>query len=251
MLDQIKLAFGGVIYVDGGWSTLIDGLAGAARAAGASLHTGASVLAVTPEGAEIRISLADGKAMHADAALLALGPQAASALLPVASLEQAVRDAIPVRSNTLELRLERLPDGAETFVLGIDQPLYMSVHSAAAKLAPPGGAVVHIARYLAPGEKPARAAISELEAYADAAMPGWRPLEQHRRRLIDMPVVSALPRWDVKRPGVALGDAPGVFIAGDWVGDAGMMSDVSAASAQAAAKAMLAHLSKKVRRAAA
>ena len=80
-------------------------------------------------------------------------------------------------------------------------------------------------------------AISELEDYADSVMPGWRPLEQHRRRLIDMPVVSALPRWDVRRPGVALGDAPGVFIAGDWVGDAGMLSDVSAASAQEAAKA--------------
>ena len=52
-----------------------------------------------------------------------------------------------------------------------------------------------------------------------------------------MTVVNAVVRWDKTRPDVALPDAPGLFIAGDWVGIEGMLSDAAAASAvEAAAK---------------
>ena len=55
-------------------------------------------------------------------------------------------------------------------------------------------------------------------------------------------VAHGVVRWDRPRPGVALPDAPGVFIAGDWVGDEGMISDASAASAMEAARAIVAML---------
>jgi phytoene dehydrogenase-like protein len=249
-LDQIRMAIAGVVYVDGGWSTLIDGLADRARAAGVEIRPGASVASVTPGNDGVRIALADGDQIVAPAALLALGPQEAHALLPVASLQQAVAEARPARANVLDLGLERLPDGAAPRVQGVDRPLYFSLHSNAAKLAPEGAALVHIARYLAPDEKPAPDAIAELEALADLAMPGWRPLERQRQRLIGMPVSHGVPRWDVKRPGVRLADAPGVFIAGDWVGDVGMISDAAAASGAEAAKAMLMHASPQARAAA-
>jgi hypothetical protein len=51
-------------------------------------------------------------------------------------------------------------------------------------------------------------------------------------------VANATPRWDKPRPGVALVDALGLFIAGDWVGDEGMIADAAAASAVAAARAV-------------
>src|SRR5688572_4468204 len=42
--EQLKGAvFDGVMYIDGGWRSLIDGLADAARAAGAEIHTGARI----------------------------------------------------------------------------------------------------------------------------------------------------------------------------------------------------------------
>jgi hypothetical protein len=43
---------------------------------------------------------------------------------------------------------------------------------------------------------------------------------------------------DKPRPSVAIADAPGLFIAGDWVGEEGMISDASAASAVAASAAI-------------
>jgi hypothetical protein len=83
-----------------------------------------------------------------------------------------------------------------------------------------------------------RDAIGELEGVADLVMPGWRAFEVKRQELRGMTVSNAFPRWDRPRPGVALSDAPGLFIAGDWVGDEGMLADAAAASAIAAARAV-------------
>jgi len=239
MLGQIRRAFKGVIYLDSGWSTLVEGLAKAAREAGVELRTGAAVERVSVEGRRSRVHLSDAETVAADATLLALGPNEAARLAPgVASLRQYASDAVPVRANTLDLALSRLPEAAKPFALGIDQPFYLSVHSNDARLAPEGGAVVHVARYMAPDEAVGRDAISELEGVADMVMSGWRALEVRRQELRGMTVANATPRWDKPRPGVALVDAPGVFIAGDWVGDEGMIADAAAASAIAAARAV-------------
>src|SRR6185295_18888096 len=110
MLDQIRLGLRGVIYPDGGWSSIIASLQDAATAASVEIRTGAHVDRVAVEGRRTRIVLADGSEHVADAALLALGPKEASALAPnVASLAQYAADAIPVRATTLDLALTRLP----------------------------------------------------------------------------------------------------------------------------------------------
>jgi phytoene dehydrogenase-like protein len=239
MLDQIRRGLKGVLYIDGGWAAIVAALARAATEAGAVLRTGAAVEHVAVEGRQSRVVLADGSAHIADATLLALGPKEAARLAPaIASLADYAEDAIPIRANALDLALERLPEGAKSFALGIDQPIYFSVHTFAAKLAPEGGAVVHVAKYLPVDEMPGRDAISELEAVADLAMPGWRELERKRQELRGMVVSNAIVRVDKPRPDVALADAPGVFIAGDWVGGEGMISDAAAASAVAASESI-------------
>jgi phytoene dehydrogenase-like protein len=239
MLDQIRRGMKGVLYLDGGWASLVDGLSRAAAEAGADLRSGAPVERVAAEGRRLRVVLADQSEHEADATLIAIGPKEAARLAPaIASLARYAEDAIPVRANALDLALERLPDGAKAFAVGIDQPVYFSVHTHAAKLAPEGGAVVHVAKYLPVDEAPGADAIRELEAVADLAMPGWRKLERKRQELRGITVSNALVRADRPRPEVALADAPGVFIAGDWVGQEGMISDGSAASAVAAAAAI-------------
>jgi phytoene dehydrogenase-like protein len=139
------------------------------------------------------------------------------------------------------------------FALGIDQPLYYSVHSAFAQVAPKGGALIHLAKYNKErhatneeleGSRPRRttAAIDdeqELEALLDRMQPGWREVLVHRRFLPAMTVTNALIAPGAKRPSPVTG-VRGLYIAGDWVGDEGLLSDAALASARAAAKAILA-----------
>jgi len=79
--------------------------------------------------------------------------------------------------------------------------------------------------------------VTELEAVADLVMPGWRAEVVSRQALRGMVVANALPRWDRPRAAVRVADAPGLFVAGDWVGEHGMLGDAAAASAIEAAQA--------------
>lgn len=239
MLDQLRIGLAGTLYVNGGWQTLVDGLLARSAAAGAGLRTGAPVAALTPSVTGWLAMLDSGEEIGAEAIILACPPDMAARLTGTPERFAGLRDC---RANTLDLALSSAPPGAHDFVLGIDQPLYASVHSATARLGPPGGMVVHFARYLAPGEAPAPDAIAELETLADLALPGWHDRVVRKQRLIAMPVVHALPTLTAPRPGIGLPDRPGVFLAGDWVGDEGMLSDAAAASAARAARAVISHL---------
>lgn len=240
MLDQIRLGLGGTLYIDGGWGTLVTGLMKAAHEAGATLKYGAAVERVISEKAQTNVVLRNGRENLADATILAISPRDASLLAPdISSLSIEAEEARPVRANTLDLALRELPADAQEFALGIDAPFYFSLHSGSAKLAPEGGALVHIARYLSVGESPGSNASTDLEGVADLVMPGWRVEEIVRQQLRGMTVSHGLPRADRARPGVSLPDACGVFIAGDWVGDEGMIGDAAAASAIRAARSAM------------
>ncbi len=221
-IRQSRLAFRhGVLYLDGGWGTLVDGLRTAAEQAGATIRTAAHADAL--DGTRVRV---DGAWIDARAVVVATPLQAARALLP------ELPDAPPVRAACLDLALRPEVPVAHPFVLGIDRPLYLSVHSETARVGP--GRVVHVAHYLAPGEK---ADVAELEALTDRALPGWRDAVVHRQWMPALPVSSALALAERPRPGVVA--RPGVWVAGDWVGDEGQLVDASAASAWAASDAIL------------
>ncbi|MEO8036771.1 MAG: amine oxidase, partial [Acidobacteriota bacterium] len=73
----------------------------------------------------------------------------------------------------------------------------------------------------------------------DTIQPGWRDLIVHRRFLPSMTVSNALVRPGVSRPPVTT-SVKGLYLAGDWVGDEGLLSDAALSSARAAARAILA-----------
>lgn len=243
-LAQLALGTGaGVRYLDGGWQSLVDALERCAREAGAELRYGAQLQRVEHDGRARAIRLADGERIEFDAVILALGPAEASALVDEGRnpfLSAAERACVPVRAACLDLGLERLPQPARTFALGIDAATYFSVHSSSARLAPDGHALIQAARYLAPGESLRR---EELEAGFDAMLdliqPGWRKQTLVRRVMRELVVVRDLPQ--ASRGGLA-GRTPGavdgianLFLAGDWVGPTGMLADASFASAREAA----------------
>ncbi|MRG96224.1 phytoene desaturase family protein [Polyangium spumosum] len=229
----------GVLYIHEGWQTMVRGLAAVARAQGAEFVAGAKAVSVVREAGRVRaVRLADGGEIPADVVIIAASPTLASSLLPdVPALAAWASAAIPVTAACLDVALSRLPAPRNTFALGIDRPLYFSVHSASARLAPEGGAVVHVARYGA--KEDPREAERELEDVLERLQPGARELVVERRFLPSITVAHDFPqaaRGGARgRPGPAVPGAPGVFVAGDWVGPAGMLADASLASGREAA----------------
>src|SRR6266581_3631048 len=150
-----------VLYLDGGWQTLVDGLRHKAQEAGARLITQARVETIEMAREGYRVRLADGSHYEASAVLLATDPETASALIADSTHEALRRfaaQAIPACVACLDIALRRLPRAGNLVTLCMDRPLYYAVHSASAHLAPEGSALVHLMKYLRPGEA------AELEA---------------------------------------------------------------------------------------
>jgi phytoene dehydrogenase-like protein len=246
-LAQLQQALRGVLYLDGGWQTLVDGLLARAREAGVDIRTRTAVGGVEA-GPWPEVRLADGARLRADAVLIAADPALAARFVPASAvLAGASAAAIPVRTATLDLALRRLPRPDRTFALGVDRPLYFSVHSSAARLAASGGALVHAAMYLGDGTRlDPRGIEAELSAFVERLQPGFARETVIRRFVPDLVVshalVSAKGNGLAGRPDVAVPDAPGVFVAGDWVGPEGQLADASLASARQAAKAIRARV---------
>ncbi len=242
LLDQLR---GGltrsVLYLDGGWATMVDGLKSACVALGACLRSSARVEAIE-HGPPWRATLADGTVVTARAVILAVPPAQAAALYPALKDLRGTTDAVVAKVACLDIGLASLPRADVRFALGVDRPLYFSVHSAAARLAPEGAALVHTMRYLEPGETPDRdRLIAELETFMDLVQPGWREVERARQFLPAMPVISAIPLAATcgldGRPDVVARSAEGLFICGDWIGPVGLLSDAAAVSGRTAGEA--------------
>lgn len=226
-------------YLDGGWQAIVDGLRRIAQAAGVAVQRHARAAAVRRDAhGVIDVLLADGTRLATQSVVLAVDPETARALLAPAGA--GIPPTTPVRAAVLDLALQRLPNPDGGFIVSLDRPLYLSVHSLAARLAPADGAVVHVARYLHPEENPPDVRVrEELEWLMDQVQPGWRRVVEHQRFLPSMTVMHALPAAETGglsgRPGVAVTEVPGAFLAGDWVGDEHLLAGAALASARRAA----------------
>jgi phytoene dehydrogenase-like protein len=253
-VDQLRLGLkGNVWYLDGGWQTLVDGLRNRAAEHNAQVRTHGRASAVQPAENHVRVQLATGEVLTGRAVIVTADPKRTCELLQCGnenSLGRWTAGCIPVKAACLDLALDGLTRPDRPFALGLDCPLYASVHSASAKLAPEGVAVVHVMKYLDGAEiEPAEAVERELEEFLEVLQPGWKARVLARRFLPSMTVAHSLPRADehglLERPPVALAERPNIFLAGDWVGPDGMLADAAAASASAAAARVLELLSRR------
>lgn len=125
-----------VLYVDDGWNQLVSALAARAEAGGCLFGVGRRVTAIRP-GPTWSVETSDGNSASAPAVVIALPPQDTLELVPYAeAIRVAAERCVPVYAACLDLGLSRLPEPRHQFALGIDEPLYLSVHSQAARLAP-------------------------------------------------------------------------------------------------------------------
>jgi protoporphyrinogen oxidase len=248
---QIRSALtSGVLYLDGGWQTLVNGLAARARSRGVEIRNGVSVES---------LSELDPEKLGNAGVVLAVPPDAVERIAGL-----SLPKLRPSRMACLQIGLRKLPDGGSHFALGVDQPIYFSVHSAWAKVAPNGAALIHAGKYLSgtgrerPSPRPEtsvgasatrpvvpldsmgsglrgdRADRAELEAFADLALPGWRAEAEFVQFLPNMTVTHGMPACE-DRPDVDVVKSDGITIAGDWVGNDGMLADAAVSSALRAA----------------
>jgi phytoene dehydrogenase-like protein len=272
--SQIQMALANnVRYLDGGWASLVEGLAAAARRHGAQIRAGAAVTAICPAGAgngrssatpvvaqERRMDrgtgrassapptsdepwsggdltvVVDGREIGAGAVVLAAGsPEADAALLGGRPAAWAGLGPM-VEASCLDLGLRQ--GLAQPVLFGIDPPIYLVDHAPSARgLAPEGGGLVHVLHYLPLGhETPADRLRAGLEEHARLA--GVDPaLVEEQRFLRRMTVVSATPTPAAGglagRPAIDSTGVDGVFVAGDWVGPKGWLADCSLSSGEA------------------
>jgi phytoene dehydrogenase-like protein len=223
----------GVRYVDGGWGTMVSALRTAAERAGAQIRSASTATGVRPG----EVVLDDGARLSARMVVLAGLPPEAVARLTGAALP-AVGPA--VEAACLDVALDRLPNPATPWVAGLEEPLLLSAYSEWARVAPAGGAVVHLVRHLSGDAEPAEHSRAALEAALDLAQPGWRDHVVHAAFLPRMTVVSAAAVPGVARPGIDVTGLPGVLVCGDWIGPEGWLADAALASAAAAARHVVA-----------
>lgn len=239
-IHQLQLALkANVLYLDGGWQSLLNQLEELARRQGVEVRTDCRLEALRPVGQNWRLSLTRGE-LDAAGVVLALPPQAIQRLLqawPELSLQRQLERLEPVLAGCLDLGLRRLPRPGRLAAFGIDEASYFSVHSASARLAPPGAALLHAMVYLEAPQEP-DALRARLEARLDLFQPGWRAQlgPSYFYPHLTVTHALALPGQGLSgRPPVAVAELPGLALAGDWVGASGWLADAALASGKAAA----------------
>lgn len=217
----------GVVYLDGGFASLVEGLASVARSAGAIVRTHQAVAGIGGAPGRWEITLADGELLGAGAVVVAAGsPSETRRLLPADPGWPELGP--PVTAACLDLGLR---GAAPSVVMGIDDPLYLACHCPPGDLAPAGGSVVHVMRYGA--REPGR---DRAELLGFAHLAGIADTDIVEQRFIGNIIVNHLlpsPESGVAgRPPVEVAGAEGIYVAGDWVGPQGWISDAAMTSGQ-------------------
>lgn len=234
-----------IVYLDGGWQTLVKSLRGVAEEAGVRIECGTSVKEVEHLGGSIRgVRLRDGRQVSAKAVVFATNPKDAAKLVDHPAMQAIAEATTPVQVACLDVALRRLPIPKYGVVQDLERPLFMSVQSLVSSVAPEGSALVYAFKQLDPRKVTDPLDDErELESLLDAAQPGWREAVVKRQFLPRIEAFGTLPAARTGgfrgRPEVCVPELDNLFLAGDWVGSMGFLVDASMASAREAAHAVL------------
>lgn len=260
-LIQLQLAVrSGVIYLHGGWAQMVDALLEKCWDAGVEVFAGCEVMQISRMSENIgnrrfTVAYKDREKVSItksfDGVILAAPPDVVKNVLAAENLPPGQSqlnlggaELTDVKAACLDVCLTDLPRPENTYALGIDEPLYYSVHSASAELTPPKGALIHLAYYLKTGETGTHQIEKRLEAMMDTLQPGWREKLVHKRFLANIVVTHKLLAvksgrldgyWTEET------NEPGVYRAGDWVGTH-QLADASLGSAKRSSELLIEYL---------
>jgi phytoene dehydrogenase-like protein len=234
-LIQLQHALRGVLYLDGGWLQLVDALVERCLAAGVELRFDARVHAVgRSDVARWAVEL-DDRTIACEQLIVAGSPTLADTLLgPLLGGPRFAAGTQPITAACLDLGLRGAWPGPG-LIFDLDEPIYMSVHSNVADLAPAGHTLVSFAWYRRACDAPTPAAElrERLERCARRWFPNYESALVVEQFLPEMVVAHDRPqpnRGSLRGRASARVDE-GLFVVGDWVGDRGHLLDASLASA--------------------
>ena len=249
LVTQAQLALKhNVLYLDGGWQTLVNELHTVAEKAGARIVSSSRVASVEYRDGRVQaVRLRDGSIVHASAVIIATDPQDATKLVDEGkypALCAMIDRIVPVQVACLDIALRSLPSSRYPVVFDVDRPRFQSIHSLFAKLAVREGALIQTFKYLDPS-RPTDPSEDErdLEVLLDTLQPGWRDVLVKRVYLPRIEAASMLPMASTGglagRPGPRVPGIAGLYLAGDWVGSEGYLVDASFASTRQVAHMLL------------
>lgn len=242
-VEQLRMVFsGGVLYLDDGWAQLVDALVERAAAAGVELRLDARVEAIARSDHDRWAVQVDGEILACREVVIASSPRVADKLLtPVLGPTELAAGTQPVTAAVLDLGLRGEWPGPK-FLLDLDEPIYLSVHSDAAAVAPPGHTLLSLIWYRQRDESLSASQLRErLERCVRRWLPSFEQAVVVEQFLPSITVAHDLPQ--AGRGGLP-GRAPtqlreGLHLVGDWVGDHGLLLDASLASAARVSAAIL------------
>ncbi len=225
-IKQLQLALNGVRYLDGGWQKITEALM-QRLSSNVQMHFDSAVTALSSLRQGVTLTV-NGNEELFDAVILCVPPNVVNSLIP-----GTVTDAVPSYASCLDVCLKKLPNPNTTFALGIDEPLYLSVHSAAANLGPTGSAMIHVAYYCGSNQsEPSHEA--RLEKMLDQLQPGWREQLVYKRFLPHMAASFGTPLAKLSgSPGLespVLKGIENVYVCGDFIGKGHQLVDCATQS---------------------
>ena len=245
VLDQVARSARGVVYLHGGWESLVRQLEAQAESAGVVTING-RIESIERRGSFTMLSTRSGESIRAGSVVLAVGgPGHVDRLLGGRS--EVVRSwaeaAHPITAACLDVAVAPSPGRHPVATYGLGEPVYVVDHGATAKVAPAGGSVYH-ALFYEPDARPEADHRAVLEAILDRQRPDWRVHAvqvTYRKRIV---VAHDRPRPSLNgsdQGRVEIGDQPGVFVVGDWIHSFGLLADAAVGSGAEAGRLAALH----------
>ncbi|MET3696800.1 phytoene dehydrogenase-like protein [Bacillus oleivorans] len=229
-IRQLQLSIkGGVLYLDGGWETLIESLENLAQKRGVLFIKGEMVKKIKGSFPAFQIELSLGRQVGGKTIINTAPPLELQKIAEQSDKFAFLSKLKPVKGVALDLLLEKDETDRTSFSFDADHFIYFSNHSRAASLSEQYE-VVHVFGY------GPTASQEQMEEFLDRILPGWRERKVYSRYLTNLAVSNAFPnRTTMRIFEKSSRVVEGLFLAGDWCIDEGILADASASSAKRAA----------------
>ncbi|MEN1936111.1 FAD-dependent oxidoreductase [Paenibacillus sp. 102] len=246
VLKQIQRSMKeGVLYVDGGWETIITKLRDEAMNAGVQFMTNKNVVEIEHCDYIQRIRCSGDEIFEVPTVVITIPPKEACKIVKGAkdtALHIWKEQSVPVTVASLDLGLKNLPNLSHQFALGLDQPVFFTNQSRSAKLSDDGTIVVGLIKYHNPTLQVSNYNEDKimLEHIMDLLHPNWQQELVVKQYLPKITVVYDFPHIGrIENPGPIIPEMPGVYVAGDWAGQDELLADAAVSSGKQAALQIL------------